>query len=180
MLCHSLLRPDLLDQINISAVLYAGALGSLAKYDSSDYLTFPIQAIIVINVGWILSKSLSHLTTTRLFGIKKFQAGAVAAFTIIIAEQFLIRPSFYTVVAQMKKSATVNPIHLYSPIPRSPIDPRKRRRGEYNHTQIFTPLIPSPLTQSPLRPAHRIPPKNNAIHHQRWAREGRSPCTLNR
>ena len=100
---HSLLRPDLLDQINISAVHYAGALGFLAKYASSDYLTFPIQAIIVINVGWILSKSLSHLTTTRLFGIKKFQVGAVAAFTIIIAEQFLIRPSFYTVVAQMKK-----------------------------------------------------------------------------
>lgn len=32
---HSLLRPDLLDQINISAVLYAGALGFLAKYASA-------------------------------------------------------------------------------------------------------------------------------------------------
>jgi hypothetical protein len=101
---QSPLRPDLLDQINISAVLYAGALGSLAKYDSSDYLTFPIQAIIVINIGWILSKRPSYLTATKSFGIKNIPAGALTAFTVITAEQFLISPSFYTIVAQMKKT----------------------------------------------------------------------------
>ena len=101
---QSPLRPDLLDQINLSAVLYAGALGLLAKYDSSDYLTFPVQAIIVINIGWILSKVASHPTATKPGGIKKISAGALTAFTVITAEQFLTSPSFYAVVAQMKQT----------------------------------------------------------------------------
>ncbi len=96
---------DLLDQINISAIVYAIALGFFAKYDSSDYLTFPVQVIIAINIGWAWAKYQKNLITEKnLLRSRELNFGALAALAIIIIEQFTITPSFGSIVHEMKKT----------------------------------------------------------------------------
>ena len=96
---------DLLDQINISAIVYAIALGFLAKYDSSDYLTFPVQAIIATNIGWAWARyQAKRITQKNLVKSTELNLGAFAALALIIVEQFTITPSFGSIVHDMKKN----------------------------------------------------------------------------
>ena len=46
---------NLLDSINIAAIAYAAALWALSRLMGNDYLVFPIQIVIVINIGYIWS-----------------------------------------------------------------------------------------------------------------------------
>lgn len=46
---------DLLDSINVAAIAYAAALWALSRLVGNDYLVFPIQIVIVINIGYIWS-----------------------------------------------------------------------------------------------------------------------------
>ena len=46
---------DLLDSINVAAIAYAAALWALSRLMGNDYLVFPIQIVIVINIGYIWS-----------------------------------------------------------------------------------------------------------------------------
>ena len=46
---------DFLDSINVAAIAYATALWALSRLMGNDYLVFPIQIVIVINIGYIWS-----------------------------------------------------------------------------------------------------------------------------
>ena len=46
---------SLLDSINVAAIAYAAALWALSRLIGNDYLVFPIQIVIVINIGYIWS-----------------------------------------------------------------------------------------------------------------------------
>ena len=96
---------DLLDQINISAIIYAIALGFFAKYDSSDYLTFPVQVIIATNIGWVWAKYQQRsITEQNPLKSRELNFGVLAALALIIIEQFTITPSFGSIVHDMKKN----------------------------------------------------------------------------
>jgi len=49
------LRLNLLDSLNAAAIAYAIALWALSRLMGNDYLSFPIQVIVVINMGYIWS-----------------------------------------------------------------------------------------------------------------------------
>ena len=120
---------DLLDQINISAVFYAITLGFFAKYDSSDYLTFPVQVIVATNIGWIWSQCQKTIAPEQIsFKSIKLNLGALIALALIIIEQFTITPSFGSIVYQMKK-AQISTQATYSAL--FPISRNLRERGEY-------------------------------------------------
>ena len=96
---------DLLDQINISAIVYAIALGFFAKYDSSDYLAFPVQVIIAANIGWAWAKHQQRsIAEQNPLKSRELNFGVLAALALIIIEQFTITPSFGSIVHDMKKN----------------------------------------------------------------------------
>lgn len=46
------IRFNLLDSINIAAVIYAAALASAYQFDSTSYLALLVHLIAIINIGW--------------------------------------------------------------------------------------------------------------------------------
>jgi len=95
-------RPlDLIDKLNGGAVLYAIALASFALFDSSEYLSFPVHVIILINIGWLWSELVSkdklRVSTTNL---NYFAVGISSL--VILVEQVIVKPSFIEVVSRMK------------------------------------------------------------------------------
>ena len=42
---------SLLDRLNLTAIIYASALGASYRFEASSYLSLPIQLIIVVNIG---------------------------------------------------------------------------------------------------------------------------------
>lgn len=113
-------KPDLIDELNIAALFYTIALAFFAKFDTSDYLTFPIQMIIVINIGWAWTLGIKTAWVAQL---RHQQINALAlgfSGLVILVEQFTLRPSFSSTVLEMKRlqSSTQQTYEAITPIAR--------------------------------------------------------------
>lgn len=120
-------KPDLLDGLNIAAFFYIIALGFFAKFDSSDYLTFPVQVIIVANIGWVWTLAIK---TTCMSRLRRQQIIALAlgiSGLTVLVEQVTVKPSFLSLVMEMKRSqsSTQQSYEALTPIAR-----KLRENGE--------------------------------------------------
>ena len=78
------IRFNLLDSINIAAVIYAAALASAYQFDSASYLALPVHLIAIINIGWAWMTLVETRAPQRLSKALTL-AGSLATATLLIS-----------------------------------------------------------------------------------------------
>ena len=95
-------RPlNIIDGLNGGAILYAIALASFALFDSSEYLSFPVHVIILINIAWIWSEIVSNNKLQVSTANLNYLAVGISSLVILV-EQAIVKPSFIEMVSTMK------------------------------------------------------------------------------
>ncbi len=112
---------DLLDSLNIAAIAYSIAIGLFAKFESSDYLTFPVQVIILLNAGWVWTQ---FITTGVLKYRKSRQVSALGfifSAMVIGLEHLGLNTSFAAIIKEMKhiQKSTQETYNALGPIAQS-------------------------------------------------------------
>ena len=95
------IKANLLDGLNIAALLYGAALFWLIGWQSSSYLALPIQLITVLNALWIWSEAIAPTLQKRSSPRLTGAIGVIGCLGWISLEH-LAGVSFFNTVANMK------------------------------------------------------------------------------
>ena len=112
---------NLLDSINIAAIAYSIAIGLFAKFDSSDYLTFPVQVVILLNAGWVWTQCIATRVLTYCKSRQVSALGFIFSAILITLEHIGMNTSFATIVREMKhiQKSTQETYNALGPITKS-------------------------------------------------------------
>jgi len=97
------IRLHLLDCLNFSALAYAAALLLLIGFQSSKYLTLPVQLVTVLDLTWFWSAALAPRLNRALPWRATASLGSMAALALIGMESAWHQPSFATTVHGIKR-----------------------------------------------------------------------------
>ena len=97
------LRLQLLDTLNVTALIYALGLLLLVGFKSSRYLTLPIQLITVLNITWLWDCHVAPRLNQRMHWRTTACLGTAFTLSLLGAESQLSRPSFASKVNHMKR-----------------------------------------------------------------------------
>jgi len=112
------LRLNLLDSLNAAAIAYAIALWALSRLMGNDYLSFPIQVIIVINMGYIWSTWIDPWIKKNAPKSYSIPIAIIICISIIAIEHWqhpaLKMPNTYQTIKWMKLEQISNQKNLES------------------------------------------------------------------
>ena len=119
------LNPSFIDALNLGAASYTIGLSSLIGFKAHNYLSLPVQIIIITNIAYLWCKTSSAIKTNKNSRLLQL-SGIGSALAILIPEALIQKPTFASKVSDIKHEQIIN-TKTFNKIPE--VIKKSRRQG---------------------------------------------------